>query len=118
GGTARRINTEEYADSRGDHLCKQNSGNRNVHGYGRRGGSETCDSVSDPDANGSAHRSHDRGFDQELQENVVVASAEGLTNANLAGPLRDGGKHHVHDDHAPDDQEDRDHADHSGGYYA
>src|SRR4029079_18155998 len=49
----------------------------------------------DPDQAADKRQRH--GLDEELAEDVAAAGAEGLANADLAGPLADRDQHDVHD---------------------
>ena len=51
-------------------------------------------------------REHD-ALGQELLRDVAPLGAQGAADADLAGPLGDGGQHDVHDADAADDQRDR-----------
>src|SRR4029077_14542748 len=64
------------------------------------------------DAKHTANGGHRGGFNQELQQDVAAARANGFADAALAGSLGDGHQHDVHDDDAADDQGDGGDADH------
>ena len=46
------------------------------------------------------------GFEEELQEDVSAAGADGHADADLAGPLGDADEHDVHDADAADEERD------------
>ena len=58
-----------------------------------------------PDA--GAEQRQARGFGQEQREDLPVARADGLQQADLRRALAHGDEHDVHDQHARDDEADR-----------
>ena len=64
-------------------------------------------SQTDDDADQAAEQGQGQGLDQELGEDVAATGADGLADADLAGPLADRDQHDVHDPDAPDDERDR-----------
>ena len=56
---------------------------------------------ADHDAEHPAHAGQGHGLGQELPEDVAPARAQGLADADLARPLRDGDEHDVHHAHPP-----------------
>ena len=62
---------------------------------------------ADGDADEAAEQRQGQGLDEELGEDVPAARADGLADADLAGPLADRDQHDVHDPDAADDERDR-----------
>ena len=58
------------------------------------------------DADHAADGAERDGFDQELQEDVAAARADGHADADLARPLGHADEHDVHDADAADDERD------------
>ncbi len=52
----------------------------------------------------AAEQAEHDGFDQELQQHVAAAGADGQAQADLARPLGDRHQHDVHDADAADEQ--------------
>src|SRR6185369_6793647 len=65
------------------------------------------DGEAEHDPDQAAEQRQGQGLDEELGEDVATARADGLADADLAGPLPDRDQHDVHDPDAADDQRDR-----------
>ena len=73
------------------------------------------DGVAQADAQPTAEQAQGHGLGEELQQDVAPAGADGLAQADLAGPLGDAHEHHVHDPDAADQQRDADDPGQHGG---
>ena len=62
---------------------------------------------ADGDADQPAEQRQGQRLDEELGEDVDAAGADGLADADLAGPLADRDQHDVHDPDAAHDERDR-----------
>ena len=63
--------------------------------------------IADDRADDAADAGEQHGLDEELREDVAVAGADRLADADLTGALGDGHEHDVHDADAADEQRDR-----------
>ena len=64
------------------------------------------------DARGAAERREHHRLREELERDVPPERADGLAEADLLRPLRDGDEHDVHDAHAAHEKRDRRDEDH------
>src|SRR5262245_10790611 len=93
---------EDHADE-GTHRKGHSDRLGNDHGIPAAPVSERPGAAgADRDAEGAAGEAEDERLDEELQQHVGAARAEGLAHADLAGALGDRDQHDVHDADAAD----------------
>src|SRR5207249_5708444 len=103
GGLDGGVHSEDQADAHGDAHGEHNGPEWN-------GGWQSGDRKIDKQTDGAAKQHADdtsrtgehHGFGEKLPDDVTAARADGLAHADLAGPLRDGHQHDVHDANTTD----------------
>ena len=82
--------------------------------WGNEGNEEGCD-VAEDEAHNAADDAENEGFEEELEQNLAGAGADGFADADFASALRDGDEHDVHNANAADDEGNaRDEGEHTG----
>src|ERR1051326_4284361 len=118
----RRIDPEDHAEDGAESEGDGDGPERRVHRRQLQQSlkGEACrgrEQIAAGDADAAAEAGKDDRFDEELQQDVAAPRADGLSDADLARPLRHRDEHDVHDADAADEQgdaDDRSH-DHGGG---
>lgn len=67
-------------------------------------GNSKGNNVTKCDAHDAANETENDGLEEELEENIARRGADGFTDADFAGALRDGDKHDIHDADAANDE--------------
>src|ERR1017187_8610275 len=92
----RRVDAEEQAHHRRQRYAHHNRGHRRRHGHGREGPHQHSHHPRNDHTDHATARRQHRRFHQELIQDVALAGADGLADADFVGPVRDYGQHYFH----------------------
>src|SRR5438132_4926172 len=103
----RRIRSEEQPYTQRHQQTSQHGPELHGARQRRNPGDEFRQQYAENDSKGAANQRHRRGFDQKLQEYVAAPRPHRFPQADLAGALRHGNQHDVHDHDSANHQRDR-----------
>ncbi len=101
-----RVDTEEDAYAEADETSRTENLPGDMWCEWRNERDEEGEDVTENEAHKTANYAKNDGFEEELEEDVACACADCLADTNLAGALRNGDEHDIHDADTTDDERD------------